>query len=78
MKLETEIHDGKVRERVFISGVDAGLVLCSTRQLTHDAMAAHALLQALGEYGFPGATKMITERAESIMASWGVEQEVAG
>lgn len=42
-----------------------------------DAKAAHALLQALQNEA-PGVHGRVTERAAEILASWGVEQEVAG
>lgn len=74
MKLRTEVRLWE-RTGVHYAAVKTGDIAAA---LDHDAMAAHALLQALGEYGATFVTMMITERAAEILASWGVEQEVAG
>lgn len=88
MKLRTEVS-GFPGDMMVIYDADCGLSIDAEAE--HDIMAAHALLQAMDEEIERVSTveynsreicahfmAKVKQRAARILASWGVEQEVAG
>jgi hypothetical protein len=63
MKLQTSLTASR----------DGSLVDATDENLIHDAMAAHALMQAIYGHWNVKATQWIEDRADELMAEWGFD-----
>jgi hypothetical protein len=71
MELETRIKDGCVHTLGECVDEDA-VELWQAEMLVHDAMRAHALMQAIRREA-PGVYGRVMERADELMVDWGFD-----